>query len=295
MALLRDLGVRHVRTGISWADFHRPEGVEWSRAVLEALKEFEVLLSLWHTPPSISEGNSCASPPRRLRDFADFVDQVISEFGQRFGHLELWNEPNNRFKWDFAGHDPQWRKFGEMIGGAAYWAKQRGVPTVLGGMIPVDHHWLNLMKEYGVLESIDIVGIHAFPGMWWRDAPNWEWHRDWQGWAAKIAYLQPHAGNRPIWVTETGLATWNLREQREDHLDRQVECLREAVAAPAERIYGYSLIDLDPSREAIEGFHVDENEYHLGLVRHDGSRKPAYDWLKQKLAERNGSFPAGAL
>lgn len=64
--------------------------------------------------------------------------------------------------------------------------------------------------------------------------------------------------------------------------------LREAAAAPVERVYWYSLIDLDPQRAAIEGFHVDENEYHLGLVRHDGSRKPADEWLKDHLARQGG-------
>ena len=42
-------------------------------------------------------------------------------------------------------------------------------------------------------------------------------------------------------------------------------------------------VDLDPSREAIEGFHVDENEYHLGLVTHQGKRKPAFYALKEML------------
>src|ERR671913_33837 len=74
--LLRELGVRHLRTGISWADFLRPGGKRWYDWQMRQLEEFEVLLSLWHTPPSISEAGTCASPPRRLRDFADFVDVV---------------------------------------------------------------------------------------------------------------------------------------------------------------------------------------------------------------------------
>jgi hypothetical protein len=43
---------------------------------------------------------------------------------------------------------------------------------------------------------------------------------------------------------------------------------------------------LDPHREAIEGFHVDENEYHLGLVTVDGTRKPAFDVMKDLLTDR---------
>src|SRR5690606_35647768 len=141
-----------IRTGISWADYFRPKGRQWYDWQMAALSEFDVLLSLWHTPPSISEGNACASPPRRLQDYADFIDVIIRQYGSAFHALELWNEPNNRLKWDFETFDPHWEKFAEMITMAGYWAKECQKQTVLGGMIPVDHHWLELMNSYGVLK-----------------------------------------------------------------------------------------------------------------------------------------------
>ena len=298
VALMNELGLRHLRTGVSWADYYRPGGKAWYDWQMKALADagVEVLLSVWHTPPSISEGNACNSPPKRLRDYADFIDLLVSEYGQQFASLELWNEPNNRLKWDFKSFDPWWKKFGEMIGGAAYWAKQQRRHTVLGGMIPVDHHWLNLMEYYGVLQYIDVVAIHGFPGMWWPGQPNWDWHDHWTGWDGKLAYIAAHAGERPVWVTETGLATWDLALRRVGKYDLQMKMLREAADAAADRMYWYSLIDLDPQREAIEGFHVDENEYHLGLVCFDGTRKPAFDLMKDLLAEETPTpvkMPAG--
>ena len=298
-ALLRDLKVRHLRTGISWADFLRPGGKEWYDWQMNQLRDFEILLSIWHTPPSISEGNSCSSPPNRLRDYADFIDTVITHYihppGLPSSHspilLELWNEPNNKLKWNFEQFDPQWSKFAEMIGAAAYWAKQRSVTTVLGGMIPVDHHWLNLMEWHGVLKYIDIIGIHAFPGMWWADHPNWDWQQNWEGWNQKLAYIQEHTDGKPVWVTETGLATWDLALNRISKYELQVKMLEEVARSSASRFYWYSLIDLDPNREAIEGFHVDENEYHMGLMRFDGTPKYAMARLKELLST---SWPAEA-
>lgn len=283
VALLNELGVRHLRTGISWADYLRPGGKQWYDWQMAALRDFDVLLSVWHTPPSLSETGTCAGPPRRRQDFADFLDLIITEYGDSFTHLELWNEPNNRYKWDFPRSDPDWAKFGDMIVMAAHWARQRGKPTVLGGMIPVDPAWLTLMEGYGALSDVEVVAIHGFPEMWWNDAPNWEWYQRWHGWDEKIGSIRSHTGGRPIWITETGLATWDLPNGRESRFELQCELLRRAVAAPAERVYWYSLIDLDPQREAIEGFHVDENEYHMGLVRADGTAKPAFDHLRDLL------------
>lgn len=291
--LLLELGVRHLRTGISWADFHRDGARAWYDWQMEQLRRagLDVLLSIWHTPPNLSEGNACNAPPRRLRDYADFIDLIITNYGRTFDALELWNEPNNRYKWDFPNFDPQWRKFAEMLRDAGHWARQRGRTTVLGGMIPVDHHWLNLMESHGVLEHVDVIGIHAFPGMWWSGQPNWDWHSEWHGWRAKLDYVRAHSAGRPVWVTETGLATWCLGSNRQSKWDLQVQMLESAAAAPAERLYWYSLIDLDPAREAIEGFHVDENEYHMGLVQFDGTKKDAYWRMKELLAKPAPAMP----
>lgn len=276
--VLNDLGVHHLRTGISWADFLRPQGRQWYDWQMKTLRaaDLHILLSVWHTPPSLAEGSAPNAPPQRLRDYADFIDQVITRYGDQFDELELWNEPNNRYKWNFVECDPNWRKFGEMVGAAAYWAKQRGKPTVLGGMMPVDHAWLGLMQEYGVLPHIDVVAIHGFPEMWWNDAPNWEWYTHWRGWEGQIAYIAEHSGGRPIWVTETGLATWDMEQATTGRHELQVTMLKQAITAQVERLYWYSAIDLAPHRAAIEGFHVDENEYHMGLVTYEGEKKPAY-------------------
>lgn len=285
VALLRELGVRRVRTGISWADDHRPDGPAWHDWVMRQLADFDVLLSVWHTPPSIAEGGYCNQPPRHLEEYAGFIHELCNRYGSRIRAIELWNEPNNGYKWDFLRTDPGWRKFARMIRGASDVLRGRGITAVLGGMIPVDPHWLRLMREQGALESIDVVAIHGFPEMWWRDHPNWEWHRDWHGWQHKLDLVRSVTGSLPIWITETGLATIDLDTRRRSRHALQRSMLLKAACASADRVYWYSLIDLDPRREAIEGFHVDENEYHLGLVEHAGPRKPAFSTMSSLLRE----------
>src|SRR3546814_10097481 len=42
---LRRLGVRKLRTGLSWADWFRPGALEWFDRQMEALEEFDVTLT----------------------------------------------------------------------------------------------------------------------------------------------------------------------------------------------------------------------------------------------------------
>src|SRR5436853_7735152 len=86
---------------------------------------------------------------------------MITRFGKHFEWVELWNEPNNLRGWDVT-LDPYWFKFSEMIGAAAYWVKQRGKKTVLGGLCPIDPNWLRLMGERGLLAHLDAIGVHGF-------------------------------------------------------------------------------------------------------------------------------------
>lgn len=287
--LLHELGVQHLRTGISWADYHRPGGKSWYDWQMRQLADFDVLLSVWHTPPSLAEDRCCNGPPRRLEAYAEFLWQVNDEYGEYYDHVELWNEPNNFRKWDFRRFDPQWAKFAAMIRPAAAQVRRDGKQSVLGGMIPVDRTWLDLLDGYGALDEIEVVAIHGFPEMWWPDHPNWEWYEHWKGWKDKVDLLAPACGDRPIWITETGLATWDLDGQQEAWFERQVRMLDQASRAPVERVYWYSLIDLDPAREAIEGFHVDENEYHMGLVTWNGAKKDAFDRLQDLLSARTNA------
>jgi hypothetical protein len=52
-------------------------------------------------------------------------------------------------------------------------------------------------------------------------------------------------------------------------------------------------VDLHPDRDAIEGFHVDENEYNLGLVTNEGRRKPSFAVMQELLAGEDAALPQG--
>jgi CDP-paratose 2-epimerase len=267
---LRTLGIEHLRTGVSWAEWHSPGGAEWYGWLLPRLaRDFELLPCVHYTPPSLAVVPSHTAPPRRLRDYADFLDVLVTEHGRCFEEVELWNEPNNLNDWDWR-LDPQWTSFAEMIGDAAHWMKRRGKITVLGGMSPTDANWLRHIASLGGLRWIDVVGVHGFPG---------GWTTVWEGWEAELdavrGALDEAGADCDVWITEAGFSTW-----RNDEF-AQLRAFVEALAAPTGRVYWYAAEDLDPSRSACDGFHVDPRHYHFGLVHTDGEPK----LLARALAE----------
>lgn len=261
---LERVGIRHLRTAVSWADWHTEHGREWYAWLLPRLtSRFKVMPCVLYTPPSLGLLPKTSSPPRDPLAYAAFVEMLLAEYGDEFPHVELWNEPNNYIEWDWT-IDPDWKIFGTMIAAAADRARQVGVVPVLGGMSPLDPNWLNLMFERGAMDAIGVVGIHGFPGTW---------EAVWEGWDATAQrvrdVLDAHRSNADIWITECGFSTWAHDEYR------QLTELVDVAQAPVTRAYWYSAEDLDPTRSTLDGFHADERAYHFGLYRSDGTSKLA--------------------
>ena len=180
----------------------------------------------------------------------------------------LWNEPNNLSHWDF--HlDPQWEKFAEMVTLAA--SKIRSVnpilKIVLGGISPVDPKFIQLMDVQGVLDEIDVVAVHGFPLDW----NHWKIN----DWPKKIEEIKA-VTNKPIWVSEAGVSTFGAEEVQVFGIQRTAELLLPLV----DRVHWYSLFDLPATWTATTRHKEAEGSsyyrhYYMGLIREDGSAKPA--------------------
>jgi beta-xylosidase len=77
---LRKMGVRKLRTGLSWADWHRPGAAEWFDRQMKALREFDLTLTLCFTPPSRGRRECHTSPPLALEEFAEFAGWVVKRY-----------------------------------------------------------------------------------------------------------------------------------------------------------------------------------------------------------------------
>jgi CDP-paratose 2-epimerase len=271
LANLRALGVQELRTMVSWADWYASEGDGWYAWLLPTLaREVSILPCFVHTPPSIGIVPKVSSPPARPKSYGDFIDVMITRFGEHFEWLELWDEPSDPGLWD-TRLDSEWRIFSEMIGGAAYWARERGKKTVLPGLWPADSNWLELMHQRGVLAYIDAIGLRGFPG-----SPEVRWN----GWDQDVKTISDTltrlGASAELWITETGFSTWR------DDEHAQVRAFLDAIDAPVQRVYWKETQDREST--ASDTFLCDERECHYGLKRADGVPKLLYSaWSKGGL------------
>ncbi len=79
---LRDLGVKYLRTGISWADSFRPGADAWFDRQMKALDEFDVTVTFCFTPEHCGLRPHHTSPPQHPEEFAEFCARMIRRYGQ---------------------------------------------------------------------------------------------------------------------------------------------------------------------------------------------------------------------
>ncbi|MFP3940013.1 MAG: beta-xylosidase [Thermoanaerobaculia bacterium] len=77
---LHDLGVRHVRTGLAWSDWHRKGWQEWFDRQMEALEPFEVTLTFCFTPEERGVVPHHTSPPKDPDEFGEFCAQMVRRY-----------------------------------------------------------------------------------------------------------------------------------------------------------------------------------------------------------------------
>jgi beta-xylosidase len=77
---LKKLGVRHVRTGLSWADWLRPNAEAWFDRQMRALEAFDVTVTFCFTPESKGIKPHYTSPPHDVREFAEFCGAMVRRY-----------------------------------------------------------------------------------------------------------------------------------------------------------------------------------------------------------------------
>ena len=77
---LRKLGVKRLRTGLSWADSLRPGADQWFDKMMKALDEFDLTITFCFTPEEKGIEPHHTSPPKNIEEFADFCARMMRRY-----------------------------------------------------------------------------------------------------------------------------------------------------------------------------------------------------------------------
>jgi beta-xylosidase len=77
---LKRLGVRHLRTGLSWADSFRPNAAAWFDRQMLALEDFEVTVTFCFTPEHRGLQPHHTSVPQVLEEYAEFCGRMVRRY-----------------------------------------------------------------------------------------------------------------------------------------------------------------------------------------------------------------------
>lgn len=192
--------------------------------------------------------------------------------------VKIWNEPNNASHWDFEV-DPEWEIFARMacLAADSVRSANRDVKIVLGGISPIDPHFINRMKNFGVVDAVDVVALHGFPLDW----NHWQIN----DWPEKVQEIRDVI-DKPVWITEVGVSTFGAEEVQDFGLQRTAELLLGNV----ERMHWYSLYDLPKAWPATTRHRENEGSsyyrhFYMGLLREDGTPKIAASRFPQYAPE----------
>ncbi|HYX92360.1 MAG TPA: GDP-mannose 4,6-dehydratase, partial [Myxococcaceae bacterium] len=267
---LQRLGVRRLKTRLSWAECSTAEGARWSAWLLKrAAPQLEVVPSFAGVPVDVSIERRSSAPPRQVGAFAEFVEAFLEKHGHALQWLELWGDAFDLHSWDWR-LDPGWRRFGEMIAAAAEKAKAAGKKVALGATAPFDPSWLDALAESGALQQIDAIALRhlssADPG--------------WSGWADAVARARQELDRRgaraELWIGAAGYSTWRHDERA------QLCAFIEARRARVSRLYWHSARDISPADAEEPALEL--RERHWGLRRADGTPKLLMRlWLEHGL------------
>lgn len=237
--------------------------------------------------PSWESGSGDPLVPPDPAGFAAFAREVSSQLPD-VGAYEVWNE-EDAAKWWHGQVDPT--RYAQLLQ-ATYPALKQGsggADVLVGGLTGSDYPYLDALYANGAQGSFDGVDMHSdtacglvSPYSYLRDPDGRISRWSFLGYREILKTMDAHGdAGKPIWFTELGWSTsaavcdqgvWAGRKAGGVSEDQQAQYLAQAwhclAAEPrVEGVFWFGLQDLGPD---------DTPDHRFGLLRWDGSGKPAF-------------------
>jgi hypothetical protein len=283
--LFRELGVPAWRGSFGWDDYEPAPGaydLAWLADFAALADRMGIALRpyLGYTPAwaarSGRDDQAWNDPPRSLGDWSRFVETVARTLARSpsLRSYEIYNEENVPLWWDGTAEE-----YAAVLraGAASVRRSDPDARVLLGGMVWPDLGWLEHACAGGPQAApsgapFDVLPFHAYPETWTPDSVTVERYLD-PGYAREfLPAADSLCGRRPIWINETGFATTPGKPERAQAA-WWARAFATFLAAPrVEHLGIYEIRDQRLDTPVIG----DAPNYYLGLVRRDGTKKPAF-------------------
>ena len=313
---IADAGAEIARVDVGWSSLEQTAKGTYERWYLDQLDTLvdkadkhgvQLLLTFtdspcWASsaPASVKQGCDGAwwdrgvqrYPPADARDYADALAFLVRRYGDRVAGWEIWNEPNLEY---FFNTDDAPADYARIVR-AAYPAAKAADPSatvIAGSLSEAPVAFVEELFRHGIGGHFDAFSIHPYSG----DASPLD---PLDGGSVKSSFargvpavrdvLLSHGEDKPLWLTEFGWSTSNIRGSASwmNGVDEKTQALytEQALAKVSEWPYVAAAIVFELEDE---GDDAGDRNSNFGLLRHDGTAKPAF------AAFRRGALALNAV
>lgn len=302
-----DLGVGWVRLFLNWKDAEPADNAYnagYIAAVARDVASYraagaKVLVVVTGSPQWASGSPSGIGAPVNPAQYAAFVDHMIVS-APGVAAWEIWNEADADLFWE---NGPQPAAYAALLRATYPVVKARdpNATVVTTGMVGNHFDFLQQLYDNGAKGFFDAVGVHtdspcliATPDFFYRELDGSIGRYAFTGYR-EVHHVMVRNGDgaKPIWMTEIG---WNTSSTApnscRDGSSAGAKPAGVTQAQQAENLKdAYACLAADPFVAVAMWFSLQDTpgranyDAHLGLLRADGSAKPAYAAMK---ALRNG-------
>jgi hypothetical protein len=308
------LGTHWVRVFATWPDLEPQRGSfaqNWMASYEQLFKSLpagtKVIVDVVDTPSWETGSSDESTPPANPADYAGFVGQLAERWGSRVAAYEIWNEEDSP-SWWAGGPNPS--AYTQLLK-ATYPVIKAAEPkatVVLGGLTGNDFPFLQGVYAAGGKGSFDAVGVHTDTAC---DVLSpYEFLREADGQMLPdsfLAYREVHAvevangDDSPIWMTELSWRTTSATCPEGAFAGQKPEGVTESQQAEY-LSQAYHCLEGNSYVKVALWFDLeDEGSVLSGLLRSDGSRKPAFAAMENyarkgdQLTGPCGTFSGPAL
>ncbi len=278
---IKDAGIKWVRLDFNWDEIEPFQGYfDWShcdRVVNQALERgLSIFASLAYTPPWAGDGSK-NSVPRDSNLWRNFVRRAVERYRGRILYWGMWNEPNLKEFWKGSVDDyiniiliPGSQTLKSVDSNSKVVAPD--LSHLFGAFESRWDNWLNKILS-SANQYMDVISHHIYdtPDNCFLKMESYDPKNPLAPSLLKVI-RDSGAGNKPLWITETGWNTWEVTEDTQANYYKRFLQLMKSKGY-VNKVFFYEIMD-DP-RENIPPF---------GILRADLSEKKAYFAYKEFIA-----------